>query len=124
MKPRFSPGRNIAVKVPSHEYERTVAFYQEVLGLTALTGPASSVHETTRFAFGDKVLWIDRVAELSQAEIWLEVVTGDVERAAAHLAESGCARRDEIERLPADFEGFWIASPSNVIHLIVPADEA
>ncbi len=32
------------------------------------------------FEFGSKQLWIDKVARLSQAEIWLEIVTDDVLR--------------------------------------------
>jgi predicted enzyme related to lactoylglutathione lyase len=118
MTPRYSPGRNIAMKVPSHDYERTVGFYREVLRLEELEGAPQSATETVRFAFGDKVLWIDRVAGMSQAEIWLEIVTDDVEGAAAHLEAHGCARRDEVEPLPPDFKGFWISSPSNIIHLV------
>jgi catechol 2,3-dioxygenase-like lactoylglutathione lyase family enzyme len=117
-RPRYGPGRNIAMKVPAHEYERTVAFYRDVLGLEELEGAPPSATETARFAFGDKVLWVDRVPGISQAEIWLEIVSDDVEAAAAHLEASGCARRDEIEPLPPDFEGFWISSPSNIIHLV------
>ena len=33
MKPNFSPGKNIAIKVPTHEYEKMVNFYGVVLGL-------------------------------------------------------------------------------------------
>jgi predicted enzyme related to lactoylglutathione lyase len=118
MKPTFTPGSNIAMKVPAHEYEKTVAFYREVLGLQMIDGDAVSATPTTRFAFGDKVLWIDRVETLSQSETWLEVIADDLEAAASYLADHGIARRDEIEPLPAGFEGFWIASPCNAIHLV------
>jgi len=37
MKPTFQPGRNIAMKVPAHEYQRTLAFYRETLALEELT---------------------------------------------------------------------------------------
>ncbi len=117
MKPRFHPGRNIAMKVPAHEYERTVAFYGNVLGFEPLA-EAGSGTESARFAFGDKVLWIDRVPGLSQAETWFEIVADDVEAAAAWLDQAGCARRDEIEPLPEGFRGFWVASPANIIHLV------
>lgn len=122
MQSGFRPGRNIAMKVPVHEYERTVAFYRDVLGFEALADAGSST-ESARFAFDDKVLWIDRVPGLSQAEIWLEVVADDVEGAAARLQQAGCARRDEIEALPPDFEGFWVANPANIIHLVTASDE-
>jgi catechol 2,3-dioxygenase-like lactoylglutathione lyase family enzyme len=118
MKPTFTPGRNMAMKVPAHEYDKTVAFYRDVLGLPQITELAMSSTESVRFAFGDKVLWIDRVTGLSQAELWLEIVTDDPDRAAAYLAEHGCARRDEIEPLPAGFKSCWISSPCNIIHLV------
>ncbi len=123
MRPAFSPGRNIAMKVPAHEYERTVDFYRNVLGLHQLADTAPGSAETTAFAFGDKVLWIDRVPGISQAELWLEIATDDLDAAAEHLRRNGCARRDEIEPLPEGFGGFWLASPCNVIHLVT-ADAA
>ena len=119
MKPTFTPGRNMAMKIPSHEYRQTVAFYRDILGLKELSSPDD---ETPRFSFGDKVLWLDCVPHLSQAELWLEVVTPDVEQAAAYLAEQGCARRDDIEPLPDGFQGFWVAGPSNIIHLVTTPD--
>ena len=116
MTPSFQPGRNIAMKVPAHEYAATVSFYRNVLGFKELSSPLSE--ETPRFAFGDKVLWIDRVAGISQAEIWLEVVTDDIEQASEYLQQEGCQRRDEVEPLPEGFEAFWLSSPSNIIHLV------
>lgn len=118
MKPRFEPGRNVAIKVPAHEYEQTVAFYRDVLGLPLEPGDAPSSTESVRLRFGDKLLWIDRVPSLSQAEIWLEIVADDIDAASRYLEEHGCARRDEIEPLPVGFQGFWIASPANIIHLV------
>ena len=117
-KPTFTPGRNLAMKVPSHEYEETVAFYRDILSLQEIDGECQSSTESNRFEFGDKVLWIDRVPALSQSELWLEIITNDVDRASTYLAEQGIVRRDEIEVLPDSFKGFWISSPSNMIHLI------
>lgn len=54
----------------------------------------------------------------SQAEIWLELNTSDVQSAAGYLKSAGIVRRDEIEALPEDFEGFWITSPASIIHLV------
>jgi catechol 2,3-dioxygenase-like lactoylglutathione lyase family enzyme len=123
MKPTFEPGRNIAMKVPVHEYDATVAFYRDVLGLRPIPGPATSSTESVRFDFGGAVLWIDRAPALSQAELWLEVVTRDLTEAARHFEEHGCVRRDEIEALPDGFQGFWVSSPSNIIHLVTVADD-
>lgn len=123
MKPEFRPGRNIAMKVPAHEHDRAVAFYRDVLGLEPAGEEPFAGGTSVRFRFGDRVLWIDPVPGLSQAEIWLEVVTDDVTAAAAYLAGQDCARRDGIEPLPEGFEGFWLAGPGNIIHLVTGAGD-
>jgi catechol 2,3-dioxygenase-like lactoylglutathione lyase family enzyme len=113
-QPAFAGGRNIAMKVPPHEFEATVRFYREVLGLTEITKHPSSVG----FEFGSSNLWIDRVPGISQAEIWLEVVTNNIAGASRHLGAAAIVRRDEIEPLPAGFEAFWVSSPASIIHLV------
>ncbi len=118
MNPSFKPGNNIAIKVPSHEFDATVAFYRDVLGFTQKQVPSPDNFQSVAFEFGDKTLWVDKIAGISQAEIWLEVLADDIENAERYLAQSGCARRDEIEPLPDDFKGFWISSPANIIHLV------
>ncbi len=122
MKPDFKPGRNMAMKVPAHEYDKTVAFYRDVLGFELIPLDNDEETNTIRFKFGDKVLWIDRVETVSQAEIWLEVVTDDLDAAAEYFQESDVARCDEIEPLPEGFRGFWISSPVNIIHLVTNSD--
>ncbi len=118
MKPIFKPGKNIAVKVPSHEYEQTVVFYKDVLGLMIKETSFTNNYESITFEFGDKNLWIDKSSFISQAEIWLEIETENVKEAEAYFRTMGCPRRDDIEPLPSDFKGFWISSPSNIIHLV------
>ena len=54
----------------------------------------------------------------SQAEIWLELITDDVEAAADYLDSTDTVRKDEIEPLPEGFDGFWICNPADVIHLV------
>ena len=112
--PKFAAGRNIAMKVPPHLHEATVRFYRDTLGLEELERQGESVG----FRFGASTLWIDRVPGLSQAETWLEVVTHDLDAAAAHLAAAGVVRCDEIEPLPDGLHGFWISSPASIIHLV------
>ena len=115
----FAAGRNIAMKVPPHQYDATVAFYRDVLGFPLIEefAPAAA------FEFGSNRLWIDRVATISQAELWLEVVTDDIEGAARRFEEAGVTRCDEIEPLREGFAGFWIASPASIVHLVcTPAD--
>ena len=118
MKPEFTAGKNLAIKVPVHEFEVTVVFYRDVLGLEMIEPLTAQQTDSVVFRFGENSLWIDRVASISQAEIWLEIVADDILAASDYLASRGCTRRDEIERLPESFRGFWISGPSNIIHLI------
>ena len=117
-KPAFTPGNNIAMKVPLHEYEKTVSFYRDILGLEQDDSVSPDSFESIAFKFGDKKLWIDKVEGISQAEIWLEVITDNLETADKYFEENKCVRRDEIEPLPEGIKGFWIANPANIIHLI------
>jgi len=76
------------------------------------------------FQFGPNRLWVDRVPNLSHPDIWLEVETNDTEAAASYLKINGVARRDEVEPLREDFDGFWISDPAGVIHLVIGHEEA
>ena len=118
-RPKYSGARNIAIKVPPHEWEQTVSFYRDILGLPVIDNLPSAT-PTVVFQFGTNRLWVDRVEALSQAEIWLEVSTSNVPAAARHLKKAGVVRRDEIEAL--DFEAFWVSSPSGIIHLVAGED--
>ena len=103
------------MKVPPHQHEATVRFYREVLGLEEIGGPSG---DAVGFKFGPNNLWIDKVPSMSQAELWLEIVTDDTAEAARVLSAAGVARCDEIERLGEEFDGYWISSPASVIHLV------
>ncbi|ATJ82316.1 VOC family protein [Halomonas beimenensis] len=119
-KAGFQGGRNIALKVPPHQYEATVGFYRDVLGLPQIEAGRPSMV----FAFGANQLWIDPVPGLSQAETWLEVVTDDASAAAERLQAAGVVRCDEIEPLPEGFDAFWISSPAQIIHLVCQEQES
>ena len=114
----FTGGTNIAMKVPTHQWEDTVAFYRDVIGLRQLDQHLPHVV----FQYGPNQLWIDRVDALSQAEIWLELVASHLADAQAALACAGVARRDEVEALPPGFEGFWITNSAGIIHLVAARD--
>lgn len=111
MTATYTAGRNIALKVPPHQYDATVRFYRDVLKLQPLENHLPAVG----FAFGSNQLWIDRVASISQSEIWLEILTDNVPAAAAEFEAAGVARRDEIEPLPDGHAGFWICDPGSII---------
>ncbi len=113
MAPPFALSAN-HVGLTVSNLERSVAFYRDVLGFEVIGRHAAS----TVFRFGDKRLWVDRVPTLSQGEVWLEVQAEDVKAAAAWFAAQGVVRHDEIEPLPDGFDGFWIAAPGGMIHLI------
>ena len=116
----FRPGKNIAIKVPLHQFDALVAFYRDVVRLTHLGREGRS----EKFAFGELCLWLDPVPQMSQAEVWLELRASDLEEAKRHLAAHGVPRCDAIEPLPQGFAGCWIADPASIIHLIAqdPAD--
>ncbi len=116
--PRFSGGRNIAMKVPPHLWEATVRFYRDILELKPIETHPTEVG----FEFGSNQLWIDKVDSLSQAELWLELATDDIPAAAEHFKMANIVRRDEIEPLPEDFAGFWIQNPASIIHMVAKPD--
>jgi hypothetical protein len=113
-RPKFYAGDNIAMKIPSHEYPATVRFYGDVIGLPQIENLLPDIV----FKFGGKRLWLDAVDHISQAEIWLEIQTEDVKKAAEYLDQKDIIRCDNIESLPQGLEGFWITSPANIIHLV------
>lgn len=117
-KVEFAGGRNLAMKIPPHQWEATVTFYRDVLGLKPLENHLPNVG----FEFGSNQLWIDRVEGMSQAKIWLELAASDIPEAAMHLTKAGVIRCDEIEPLPEGYEGFWIANPAAIIHMVAKPD--
>ncbi len=113
-RPDFIAGRNIAMKIPSKDYDSVVEFYREVLGLPQILEAEPGVC----FAYGSKRLWLDKVTEISKTEIWLEICCDDTDLARDWLKMKGVAFRADAEKLPPNLDGFWIAAPNNVIHLV------
>jgi len=96
-------------------YDDTVSFYRDTLGLPLI----EEEKEGCIFQFGPNRLWIDKVPNLSHPDIWLELETNDTEAATSFLKVHGVTRRDEVEQLSEDFNGFFISAPNGVIHLVV-----
>lgn len=113
-KPTFKPGKNIAMKVPAFDFHKTVAFYKDILGYQIVEEDGSSL----AFDYDGKNLWIDKVETMSQTEIWLEIIADDIEAASKYFDTKNINRCDSIEKLPNNFNGFWIAAPGNVVHLV------
>ena len=118
MTAKFAGGKNIAMKVPPHQYDATVAFYRDLLGLKQIDGPAG---DAVGFVFGTNNLWIDKVPAMSQAELWLELVTDDTAEAAKALSDANVVRCDEIENL-GGMDGYWVSSPAAIVHLVNAKD--
>ena len=112
--PAFTGGRNVAIKVPEHAFEATVAFYRDTLALAMVYDAVG----TKAFEFGPIRLWIDRMPHLAQGEMWLELVASDTAAAAEHLEAAGVVRCNEVEKLPPDLDGFWILNPAGIVHLV------
>ncbi|MGD9489833.1 MAG: VOC family protein [Calditrichaceae bacterium] len=110
----FSPGDNMAMKVPADQFDATVQFYRDVIGLRQIKKHLPSFV----FDFNGKNLWIDKMDNLPRAEIWLEIRVDDVKTAAGYLKSHKVQRRDEVEKLPEGFDGFWISNPAGIIHLV------
>src|SRR5688572_16525596 len=99
-KKKIYGGVDIAMKVPPHQFQETIAFYRDTIGLTPITNKAPAVG----FEFGPNKLWIDEAPAMSQAEVWLEFFTDDFATAAAHLAKANVVRCDAVEPLPEGFK--------------------
>jgi len=111
-------GINIAMKVPPHQYEATLAFYRDVVGLEPFDDKAPA----RGFLLGPNRLWIDEAPGDSQAEVWLELFTPDHRIALGHLEENGVVRCDPIEDLGAGFRGGWVMNPANIVHMVREPD--
>lgn len=121
---RFSGGPNIAIKIPKNQYEATVAFYMEVLGMEVEERPIShpTVSRTHRVKFGSNVLWLDCVDNYSRPETWLELNVGDVPKATAYLQNQGISTWDELEEIPENMH--WITDPAGNVFLLSSKEEA
>lgn len=106
----ITPGRNIAIKVPLHRWEETVAYYRDKVGLNV----AKVLTNSVGFNFGSMTLWVDRVEKQSQVDVWLELFSDDPDQA---LEKLGSPRRDELEPLEG-VRGLWTSDPAGVVLLV------
>lgn len=106
----MKPGKNIAIKVPLHRWEDTVAFYRDRVGLKV----ARELEESTGFEFGGMTLWIDRVRHQSQTDVWIELFDDAPDAA---LAALGSPQRDELEPLNG-VTGHWTSDPAGTVILL------
>ena len=118
MSVKIEGGVNIAMKVPSHQYQAVIAFYRDVVGLEPIAEKAPAVG----FKLGPNQLWIDEAETMTQAEVWLELFTPDHASALKRLEDGGAVRCDPIEPLGEAFRGGWIMNPANIVHMVREPD--
>jgi catechol 2,3-dioxygenase-like lactoylglutathione lyase family enzyme len=120
---RFEAGTNVAMKIPRADYDATVAFYRDTLGMDVEevddTG-SPVVAASHRVTFGAVTLWLDRVDGVARSDVWLELRTDDLDRATHHLAAAEIHPCDEVEPLDGDAgrTSHWIRNPAGVVHLV------
>lgn len=109
----FRGGKNIALQVPPGQFDATVQSYRK-LGIPVCSESAENII----FAFGPMTLHVTRNSRLSQAEVWLELISDDLTSAAEKAPLAGMTRCDDVEPLPKNFPGFWLKSPAGIVHLV------
>lgn len=115
MQPKFEAGINIAIKIPKHTYDKTVAFYRDILKLDVQEKPIDNptVSRTHEVKFGNNIIWLDCVDNYTHAETWLQLVVSNVAEATDYLASKGVETCDEIEELPENMH--WIMDPAGTV---------
>ncbi|MCL1666723.1 hypothetical protein M2T82_01475 [Elizabethkingia ursingii] len=115
MNPKFEAGINIAIKIPKSKYERTVAFYRDILKLEveekAIENP--TVSRTHQVKFGHNIIWLDCVDNYTHSETWLQLTVPNVEEATNYLLSKGIDPCDEFEELPENMH--WITDPAGTV---------
>ncbi|WET49649.1 VOC family protein [Chryseobacterium indologenes] len=111
----FEAGINIAIKIPKNKYEKTVAFYRDILKLPVeekkIDNP--TVSRTHEVKFGHNIIWLDCVDNYTHSETWLQLTVPNVEEATQYLQSKGVETCDEIEELPEDMH--WITDPAGTV---------
>ncbi|MGK6341349.1 hypothetical protein ACMGDK_03865 [Chryseobacterium sp. DT-3] len=115
MNTKFQAGINIAIKIPKNKYEKTVAFYKDILKLDVEEKPIANptVSRTYEVKFGNNIIWLDCVDNYTHSETWLQLTVPNVEEATKYLQSNGVETCDEIEELPENMH--WITDPAGTV---------
>lgn len=115
MNPAFEAGINIAIKIPKGKYEKTVAFYRDILKLEVSEMPIDNptVSRTYEVKFGNNIVWLDCVDNYTHSETWLQLIVPDVSEATSYLMSNGVGVCDELEELPENMH--WIQDPAGTV---------
>ncbi|MFD2595077.1 VOC family protein [Sphingobacterium griseoflavum] len=122
MEINFRGGPNIAMKIPPGDYEKTVAFYRDILLFDVEEVPIDhpTVLATHKLRFGETILWLDCVEGVTQGQLWLELQTTDVDRATAYLQTNDVQTCDDIEKISPGMH--WIKDPAGTVLLVKKLD--
>lgn len=122
MNTKFEAGINIAIKIPKNKYEKTVAFYRDILKLAVEEKPITNptVSRTHEVKFGHNMIWLDCVDNYTHSETWLQLTVPDVEEATEYLKSNGVETCDEIEELPEGMH--WITDPAGTVFNVQKGD--
>ncbi len=112
---KFEAGINIAIKIPKSKYEKTVAFYRDILKLEIQEIPIDNptVSKTYKVNFGNNTIWLDCVDNYTHSETWLQLTVPDVAEATTYLEAAGVETCDELEELPDNMH--WIQDPAGTV---------
>lgn len=115
MHPKFKAGINIAIKIPKSKYDKTVAFYKDILKLEVEEKPIDNptISRTHEVKFGNNVIWLDCVDNYTHSETWLQLTVPNVDEATDYLLSKGVETCDEIEELPKNMH--WIQDPAGTV---------
>ncbi|GEC70515.1 hypothetical protein SAMN05443543_103158 [Flavobacterium flevense] len=112
---KFEAGINIAIKIPKSKYDKTVAFYRDILKLKveekSITNP--TVSRTHEVKFGNNIIWLDCVDNYTHSETWLQLTVPNVAEAQEYLLSNGVETCDEIEEIPENMH--WIQDPAGTV---------
>lgn len=112
---KFEAGINIAIKIPKSKYDKTVAFYKNILKFEVEERPIDNptVSRTHEVKFGENTLWLDCVDNYTHSETWLQITVPNVEEARNYLLANGIETCNEIEELPPNMH--WIQDPAGTV---------
>ncbi|WP_029034973.1 VOC family protein [Salinimicrobium terrae] len=115
MDKKFEAGINIAIKIPKSKYEKTLAFYRNILKMEVEEKPIDSptVSKTHKVKFGSNILWLDCVDNYTHSETWLQLTVPNVEEATNYLQSNGVETCDELEELSGNMH--WIQDPAGTV---------
>ena len=111
----FEAGINIAIKIPKSKYEKTVAFYRDILKMEVEEKPIDNptVSRTFKVKFGSNIIWLDCVDNYTHSETWLQLTVPEIESATKYLRSKQVQTCDELEELPENMH--WIQDPAGTV---------